>query len=212
MGGLLSRNYILQNPGRANHYVKTLVTIGSPWLGAPRAIHAIETGSFIGAAFNDGPGHKLKAAFSDFIFSNQIKQIIEGFPGAHQLLPSKGYFDLGGNPLNVDGTNYSFLQTQSWINLKHPNYNPGNQMDPVTDFHTPQQDDFRNDTTGVNYYHIYGKQASNKTVGRVEARTRAINNGIGNTVVYEEFVPFATAGDGTVPISVLVVERIHRTD
>lgn len=208
MGGLLSRNYILQNPGQVNHHIKNLITIGSPWLGAPRAIHALETGSFIGAAFNDTWKETFSAAFADAVFSSQIKQIMEGFPGGHQLLPSKGYFDLGGNPLKIDGTNYNFLQTQSWMNLKHPNYNPGNQMDPISGFHTPQQDDFRNDTTGVNYYHIYGRQAGNKTVGRVEPRTRAITGGGGNIAVYEEFIPFATAGDGTVPI----ISSSRRTD
>lgn len=44
MGGLLARRYILDNPG--THNVDKLITIASPWLGAPKGIHVLETGKF----------------------------------------------------------------------------------------------------------------------------------------------------------------------
>lgn len=218
MGGLLSRNYILQNPGRVNHHVKNLITIGSPWLGAPRAIHAIETGSFIGAAFTDGISlsdrsrNQFSASFSNLLFSAQIKQIIEGFPGAHQLLPSPNYFALGGNPLRIDGVNYNFAQTRDWLNSRHPAFSPGTSGEVFHSFmdsNGNKQDDFRNDTTGVNYYHLYGRQVSNLTVGRIEPRKKALVFPLdGNVSIVDEIYPFATAGDGTVPI----ISSSRRTD
>ncbi len=42
MGGLLARRYIISNT--ANHSVRKLVTIATPFLGAPRALETIETG------------------------------------------------------------------------------------------------------------------------------------------------------------------------
>lgn len=42
MGGLVARRYILDG----NHYVGKMVTLGTPWLGAPKSIPAFEDGSF----------------------------------------------------------------------------------------------------------------------------------------------------------------------
>ena len=42
MGGLLARRYIISNSD--DHNVRKLITIGSPFLGAPRALETIETG------------------------------------------------------------------------------------------------------------------------------------------------------------------------
>ena len=40
MGGLLARRYILENSGKVNR----LMTIATPWLGAPKSIYSLETG------------------------------------------------------------------------------------------------------------------------------------------------------------------------
>lgn len=196
MGGLLSRSYILQNPNE--HYVENLITIGSPWLGATKAMYSLETGSFLSDAFYNGSATKYW--LPDLLFAPQIKQIIEGFPGAHQLLPSQKYFELGGRPLRIDATDYGYVQVRDWINSRHSAFNPGTNGEI---FHTLAQDDFRNDTTGVNYYHIYGRQPRNLTVGRIEPRNRYIRYLLPSFVrerIYLDFNPVAVAGDGTVPI------------
>lgn len=208
MGGLLARRYILENQN--THHIKTLITIGSPWLGAPRAIHTLETGSFVGPAYNDTFAGSFKAHLANFFFAGQIKQIVEGFPGAHQLLPSERYFLLGGSPLNVNGVNYDFLQTKAWINSRHQSTNPGNQMSDFHDFQMGQQDDFRNATYGVNYYHIYGRQKRNKTVGGVENRTTFVVTQ-GGPATIDEVYPYETVGDGTVPL-ISSSRRIDSTD
>lgn len=194
LGGLLSRRYILENT--ASHNVKTLITIGSPWLGAPRSMHALETGSFMSTAFD-----AEDAGIGDIRWSSQIKELIDRFPGGHQLVPSQRYFDLGGNPLRVNGTNYNFEQTATWINERH-------STSPATtssNFHTVQQDDFRNATFSVNYYHIYGRQMHNRTVGSIEPRLRINGIPLGT---YEQIYPSRTVGDGTVPL----ISASRRTD
>ena len=45
MGSLLARRYILDNP--TDHNVDRLITIGAPWLGAPKLLYALESGEFI---------------------------------------------------------------------------------------------------------------------------------------------------------------------
>jgi len=207
MGGLLSRKYITENP--SVHNVNTLVTIGSPWLGAPRAMHSLETGSFLSEPFPNGILDNISYWIPDALFATQIKQIIEGFPGAHELLPSQAYFGLGGRPLRVDGVDYTYEQVRDWINSRHSNFNPATNG---ANFHSTLQDDFRNDLTGVKYYHIYGKQPANRTVGQIESRKRLLLSQAGSTsAVYDQIYATATEGDGTVPI-VSSSRRVDTTD
>ena len=191
MGGLLARRYILDNPGGV-HHVKTMITIGSPWLGAPRAMHALETGSFMSPAF-DAEDYGI----ADTLFAGEIKQLIENFPGTHELIPSQRYFDLGGEPLKVVGVNYDFGQTIGWINSRHLNSHPGTNTE---NFHSLAQDDFRGDNSGVNYYHIYGRQMRNRTVGTIEPRVRMVASGGGVYSTYDQIYPTRAVGDGTVPL------------
>ena len=85
MGGLISRNYILQNPN--NHHIDKLITIGSPFLGTPKGLYALQTGEFLPFYFDP----------YTFTVANVIKDLTEFFPGGHELLPSQTYF-AGLNP------------------------------------------------------------------------------------------------------------------
>lgn len=196
MGSLLARRYILDNPD--THNVNKMITIGAPWLGAPKGIYALETGSFF-----DNPFDNIRIV--DGIFGSTLKQLIEFYPGAHELLPSRWYFNLGGQPLAVqNGTifqNYTFDQTAFWLNQRHPRSNPSTTAIYFHD--NPRQDDWRNDPTGVKYFHIYGEQSRNQTVGQVIERdvTRCYPVGTG---IYcfsgKNLQPVRTNGDGTVPL------------
>ncbi len=87
MGGLLSRAYILENPG--NHSVARLISINTPWLGAPKALNSILTGEFE----------------TKILGKDTAKTLLEYFPGGHQLLPNRQYYGFLANksqyPLEV---------------------------------------------------------------------------------------------------------------
>lgn len=78
MGGLLAQAYIVANP--TTHKVKKLISIGTPWLGAPKTTLALLTGEL------DDLTNKLISQW-------YIRGLTEHFPGAHELLPSRTYFE-----------------------------------------------------------------------------------------------------------------------
>lgn len=92
-----------------------------------------------------------------------MQDLVEFFPSSHQLLPSRWYFDLGGQPFverrdSLNTSTYSYDQLTAWLDQRHPRSAPGTTN---MQFHNPPalsqfvQDDWRNDATGVDYFHIY---------------------------------------------------------
>jgi hypothetical protein len=199
MGGLLARRYILDHP--QDHSVDKMITIGSPWLGAPKAIYSIETGRFF---FNTliplslgNVGEQLGTYLLDSRYSSQIKTLFEDFKGGQELVPSSSYYLLGGRPYE-DINNYQSLV--SFLNSRHPRTTPGTVS---SNFHTIPQDDWRQDATGVKYYHIYGVQNKNTTPGRIltTLTTKCLPNGGGASCsTVSDLSVEATTGDATVPI------------
>ncbi len=163
MGGLLSRRYILDHP--QDHSVDKMITIATPWLGAPKAIYSIETGRFFFNTLSSiglsNIGEQSGTYLLDLRYSSQIKTLFEDFKGGQELVPSSSYFLLGGRPYE-DINNYQSLI--SLLDGRHPRTTPGTTS---SNFHTIPQDDWRQDNTGVKYYHIYGIQNRNTTPGRV---------------------------------------------
>ncbi|OKP93859.1 hypothetical protein A3849_30350, partial [Paenibacillus sp. P46E] len=102
MGGLISTEYI--NKGNANKIDK-LITLGTPYLGAPQAVNIFETGAAAGDFI------------SDTAISKSIREVMPNIPSAYQLLPSEEYFTL-------NNTNY--LKSQEYLgpslNLKNTNF------------------------------------------------------------------------------------------
>ena len=202
MGGLLARRYIIDNPG--THEVNKLITIATPWLGAPKAIHVLETGNF----FNQ--------FILDHLFAADMKKLVEFFPGAHETLPGRSYFTLGGRPFGeatwdydkngrLDPTYDTYNKLASALDRQHPRSNPGT-LD--TQFHDRTgQDDWRGDQSGVQYYHIYGVQKLPRTIGKAIAISETICDSPGvncksvNSTKFEKVY-----GDGTAPL--LSTERI----
>jgi pimeloyl-ACP methyl ester carboxylesterase len=89
MGGLLARRYVRDHPEQ----ISKLITIGTPWLGAPKAIHTMGTGEFMdGSLFR-------RLAFQQAVISRDLlRRLVEYFPGVHELLPSRTYFENAGDP------------------------------------------------------------------------------------------------------------------
>lgn len=98
MGGLVASSYI--NRSQANvEKVDKLITIGTPYLGAPKALYILETGHFLGCA-------------SNFVMSAPLKEVVNNFSSVYELLPPKQYFDLTEN---------KYLQKSYYKKIKHSN-------------------------------------------------------------------------------------------
>jgi len=175
MGGLIARRYILDNP--SNHNVNALITIGTPWLGAPKAPYILETGNFV-----------------PHVTNQVIKYILGSFTGAHELIPSRAWYDLGGAPpvveqgydlnglygLDKTGIAYEAYDYDMFIKVLDGRYgwdrNGFHQFTPGTasrNFHTADQDNWQSDTTNIHYHHIYGRQYHERTITQVAFSRKA---------------------------------------
>jgi pimeloyl-ACP methyl ester carboxylesterase len=199
MGGLIARRYIIDNP--SSHNVKRLVTIAAPWLGAPKALYILETGNF----FN--------VYLIDQFTSDLFKSLVEFFPSVHQILPSRSYYNLAGSPfgelagkrtwdVNLSGqveTNYSADDVAKLLDTIQ--FKGSMPARAGNEFHDRSgQDNWHEDSSGVQYFHIYGVQYWNQTVGKVVALKHLQFDWQGNTVERNRYDFIPVAGDGTVPV------------
>jgi pimeloyl-ACP methyl ester carboxylesterase len=76
MGGLVAAKYIAN--GNA-HKIDKFITIGTPHLGAPKALYVFETGGLIGG-------------INDWFVANGLKRLAPNMSSAYQLLPGPHYF------------------------------------------------------------------------------------------------------------------------
>ncbi len=219
MGGLVARRYILDHmtldaQGNHEHYVDKLVTIAAPWLGAPKFIDVLRNGTFFDKD-SDYIGTRLGR--------DTIKMLVKSFIGAHELLPTKKYFELGGRPVgsalfNISSFNltqpneYEQLLNQSfpirpferdeyerWLDRQFPNV-----VAHSNDFHKPPQDDWNRDgdSTGVNYFQIYGSQLLPSTIETVvpDILVPGCDTVNQTCIQFTEDQFILTEGDGTVPL------------
>jgi Lecithin:cholesterol acyltransferase len=186
MGGVLARRYIIDNP--QSHSVEKLITVGTPWLGAPKAINVLETGEFA-----DG---KLQQWLTNKLF----KTLAEFFPGMHELLPSRWFFNINDTPTySVDKIPYSYSEFVAQLNRRYNRSEPGSKG---SSFHDKAgQDDWRNDQSGVKFFHLYGRQSRANTIGQVvaEVKPSCFLGSLRNCPTHLEFDVKMTRGDGTVP-------------
>ena len=164
MGGLLARRYILDG-GASN--VAHLTTIAAPFLGAIKFPYAVFTGD---------------TGLPDILVSkNTVRDLLQYFPGTHELLPTPAYFDLltanatlgrkGYWDVDAAGKPYWPLVERGWdLDLDNEiseNYDTFDQFKNAVDgmfagnahpagnaaaFHSvPGQDDWRQDTSEVKF-------------------------------------------------------------
>lgn len=200
MGGMLARRYIMDN--HSSHNVDKLITIGTPFLGAPKVLLTLETGEF------------FEGISALLIKKSTLKTLVKFFPSAHELMPSKAYFDLGGRPfaeqgwdINDNGDNwdeFSYPQLTTLYNNRYSSSMPGRNN---LIFHSvPGQDDWRDRDYGVRYYHIYGIKPLPDTISQVVAiqRSRCFVTPSPSIIRIclppkQYFDVIGTKGDGTVP-------------
>ncbi len=137
MGGLLVRRYILDN--KDSHNLDKVITIGAPWLGAPKTIDVLERGKFL-----DLTGIASIGGTLDAVAARRIKDLAAYYQGAHELLPSRAYFELGGVPfVEMQGKSripYQWNQLTQLLNTDFPLTTPATT---ANSFHTqanPGQD------------------------------------------------------------------------
>ncbi len=205
MGSLLARRSILDQS--AADRPKRLITIGAPWLGAPKMYNVLDTGAF-------GVYHVLDST---------IKHILGSFDGAHQLIPSRVYTATlavlpplveDGRDLDGDGVDDETFTHDRLIEVADAVY--GSSFTPGSTgetFHgNPGQDDWSFDTTSVGYFHIYGEQHGSLTIGQVRAQNFTyckFGFVLCNTIPITKLE--LTRGDGTVP-TLSAVRRHGGTD
>jgi pimeloyl-ACP methyl ester carboxylesterase len=190
MGGLLARRYMLTFP--TDHHIGKFITIAAPWLGAPKAIDVLETGTFVDSKW------KIVGVLPRVA----IKSLTEFFPSVHELLPSSSYFGLGGRPYLLNGTvitNYD--QFVNIMNQRFPRSTPGTASRVLHD--RQGQDDGRVTPTDVSNFHLYGVRGSSDqprrdTIGSVGI-SRVCSPGLLLQQCYIRYDYSYTYGDITVP-------------
>ena len=186
---------LLRHPATVGD-IKQVITIGSPWLGAPKAINAMYTGAFLEGSY----GYQ------------ELKKLVEFFPGIHILLPSLYLFSGSqlnariGSPMQIGSWNNHGFTTVH--NLTYPEFvaelDSSFRSAPGTTsktFHAlPQQDDWAGDATGLPYTHFVGQGSKAKTIVQVQRNTKDWLDPVGNVVrtVTDYDVVFG-GGDDTVP-------------
>ncbi|HET8529293.1 MAG TPA: Ig-like domain-containing protein, partial [Gaiellaceae bacterium] len=177
MGSLLARRYVLQNPEHAKKHVNAMITIAAPWLGAPKLDYVIESGGFV-----TEPG----GVHVGLVGGPTIKKIVETMPAGHELMPSPWYFRLGapsplGDHTKTPFDDFTFPEMEDFLRTQLQNDQPGLSCslpdcsyDPgqtARQFHDDPiagtgdlQDDWRNDQTGIKYFHLYGQMGHFRTI------------------------------------------------
>ena len=107
MGGLVAKAYLSDPVNAAN--VRNLVFVGTPHLGAPKALKALRYGDDLGVKIIDGC---------------KLKRAVHNMPGMLNLLPGKRYFEVKGGYFidadDLDGDSEKGLlgYEQMLVNLK----------------------------------------------------------------------------------------------
>lgn len=83
MGGVLASEYLRRSTENVNKLDK-LITIGTPYLGAPKALYTLETGNFFDNKF-------INLATKWF-----LKRVVNSFFSVYELLPTEKFFNLNG--------------------------------------------------------------------------------------------------------------------
>jgi len=175
MGGLVVKRHILDN---ADHGINKLVFIGTPHLGAPKALKAL----MFGEAFTlPGLSNKKMKELSQNMFSN------------YELLPSAEYFAKNGGYF-VDATDRSNLQlldyseTKNLLNEKGLN---AKAISATENFHNSTLDNIDLLSVGIDTYNISG--CDSPSIKRIVKVNSSHNE--------DKYLLQMGPGDGTVPFS-----------
>lgn len=201
MGSLVARRYAITTTDAP---IERIITIGAPWLGAPRLVNVLQTGDFAHRLVN-GP-------------LPVIRDVVGGFPASHQLGASGYYEQVASQPIftergwNINGNstdteNYSAADVSAFLDKQWLDRStPGATATAFQTFFTPlgnQTDWSADDSHGIDYTHIIGLQSGANTIGTVVA-TKALQctwNGRTASCTDQDVIrQNLVCGDGTVPL------------
>ncbi|MBP1904775.1 hypothetical protein J2Z32_001399 [Paenibacillus turicensis] len=189
MGGIIATEYINLGYGKN---IDKLVTIGTPYLGAPKASYIFET------------GHPSGNFLKDQYINKSIKKIMPNILSAYELLPSKNYFSLNNtyylsHSVRI-GPPYSSNFKSNFKQIKHDNYYStksylssrkwlnDSMLNSAEKFHDNL--DIINNLNSIDSYYIIGDKVS--TFGGMNINDVAVNQTVGDVKSIQ--------GDGTVPV------------
>jgi hypothetical protein len=179
-GGLVSRAYMLLPAQR--QLVRRFISVGTPWLGAPKILAGLKTG--------DVNEHSLNVMLP----VPAMQAMLQFAPAAHQLLPTKEYFDLGFRPLVEDGfdinanrVSHEFYNFNQYMSALENDFlrKPLRQLESNLTLHPVKANhlgffaaqpvsDHRNEPAGAEFHHIFGFGAVPDTIGQVRVVGRLI--------------------------------------
>ena len=199
MGGVLASEYLRRNTENLSK-VEKLITLGTPYLGAPKALYTLETGNF------------LDNAIKNFFAKKLFKPVVKNFYSVYELLPTENYFRLSGTGYvkRLDKNIYTKKSGIRVVNtIKDLNYNETYSLIAKREWATnnknllkpmlPNSEIFhrgifqnKHITNSVDFYAIigYGKNTIMKL------KESFINNEYKSTDVLNVL----NTGDGTVPV------------
>lgn len=196
MGGVVTQRYVMDN--HDSHHVNKIITIGTPYLGAPKALTVLETGQFISI------WDKLVDVFA---CQKPIKTLSQWFVGTHELIPSRKYYELAslkpfredGWDIDRDGNSFETYNYSNLVTMLDTRFAPSTPGLNGFIFHNlVGQDDGSVAPGNISYYHIYGQQKKDDTIGQVIAKKDCLLNG--HVCLAKEYLLLKpTSGDGTVP-------------
>lgn len=195
MGSMVARRYILDFG--ADSQINAVITVGGPLLGGPKLLYVLETGDFV-----------------DFVARSTLKDMIASFTAAHEIIPGPTWLDLGGLFIlteefyDLDGNGsgvdvFSYPQLIKLIDERYGSsaFQPGSAGRAFRTYQNAigAQDDWRNDRSGVKYFHIYGVKSVPDSVGQVIAGKETKCNDLYQCDDFLRIRTRMVLGDGTVP-------------
>ncbi|NOJ73392.1 OmpL47-type beta-barrel domain-containing protein, partial [Paenibacillus alvei] len=106
MGGIVATKYINLGYGKN---VDKLVTVGTPYLGAPKAAYIFTTGYATGS-------------IADLFIAVAIRYVMPNIPSAYELLPSRKYFSLNNTYYMSHTERIGNFRRENYKTVKYQNY------------------------------------------------------------------------------------------
>ncbi|NQX71732.1 alpha/beta fold hydrolase, partial [Paenibacillus alba] len=212
MGGLVATRYISKYPD-ANGKVNRLITLGTPYLGAPKFLYTLYTGNFLLNGYNlidyGLPAQKYDL-FSNKILSFYIQPFAINMKSAYELLPTSDYINGGYSYIKKQyGTNTGdgfYYTSKELLNTNDKNkaflkeadlnkyYVNAALLDNAESFHQRLNIVGTLDSIRTKLYMIIGDDQA--TIGLVKAKIAVEGGAVDASITDQE----PTNGDGTVPI------------
>ena len=182
LGGLLARHYVTSSWARAAK-VEQVISVGTPFLGAPKALKALRWGDNL-------PIKQL--ANIGLVYAPRVKDIAQNSPAMYQILPTRRYFDVNsGGYYRVEGQIQNWYQTRTVTLADHND----NLVYDAENFHAAAMDDWGSIQLDVAYRLIVGT-GQEGTIGELHEYTTY--DWLGRPKTTWDIA--VTNGDGTVPL------------